>query len=76
MAVLDIVSFSLIDPRLALEDTTTAAGRVWNALLQSIQEKEGYLSESWGRLVPFPGDVVLFVGKDYNYGKNDQKFHL
>lgn len=69
MAILDIISFSLIDSRLMLEDVCTNTGRVWHALLQSIREKQGYLSASWGRLHQDPGIVILFIGTKHMIGE-------
>lgn len=69
MAILDITHFSLIDSQLMLENVITNAGRVWHALLQSIREKQGYLSASWGRLHQNPGSVILSIGTMHTIGE-------
>lgn len=75
MAILDIVSFCLINSQLPIEDTSTPIGRIWGSLLHHILEQHqqgGILGASWGRLSQNPSIIVLFTSKpDFFYDAID-----
>lgn len=66
MAVLDIISFGLIDSQLLVQDTSTPIGRIWGSFLHRIIEqnqRKGILCARWGRLSQSPSITLLFTSE-------------
>jgi hypothetical protein len=51
-----------IPPSESIQDPTSSAGKVWQAILNIIRKSEGYKRLYWGRRVEKADNVQLHVG--------------
>lgn len=61
MTVTEVATLPLI-PGSTVEDASTAAGKVWRDMYDTLLQQDGIQTVRYGRVVESPDTVILFVG--------------